>query len=581
MNRKRISVDELLIQFNNRSKLSELISKYVTLTQRGNSFVGRCPFHEEKTPSFNVNDSKGLYHCFGCKAGGNVITFIQKYKNFSFPETIKYLSNYLGIDFVYEDSEKFNLNTKLYRILNLANDLFVKNLKTNNYAINYLKSRKINLESIDKFQIGFCPNDEKVINYFSDFGISLEDLKKTDLFINKEDNNFFGRFKERITFPIFNYSNKIVAFGARSLGASKIKYINSQESSIFKKSEILFGLTQNYEVIKKNRELILVEGYMDVISMYQNNFKCALSSMGTSLSSNQINKLWNLVDVPFVCFDGDQAGQESSKKIALKILEFLSPGKSFKFIVLPSEYDPDSFFNKNNYQKFKSFKDNSIGLAEFLWKIIIESFNDFSPEFVAKIDETIRSYSNKIKNKSVSTEYFKFLMNKKKKFLWEKNSLTNQGSKAYFQKVQGHINEKLLVVYAFYEIEIFLSLMEDIVKVRLDNQNLETIKKNILTVISLENESKEDIVEKLKNKYSSIIEKLDNLYQTHLKVLNKSEKTKLFSQILNNLKLPDLLKEKEKLKKAITDSTDKSEISRMIGEYNLLIEEINVIKKKS
>ena len=315
--------------------------------------------------------------------------------------------------------------------------------------------------------------------------------------------------------------------------------------------------------------------------MYQNNFKCALSSMGTSLSSNQINKLWNLVDVPFVCFDGDQAGQESSKKIALKILEFLSPGKSFKFIVLPSEYDPDSFFNKNNYQKFKSFKDNSIGLADFLWKIIIESFNDFSPEFIAKIDETIRFYSNKIKNKSVSTEYFKFLMNKKKKFLWEKNSLTNQGSKAYFQKVQGHINEKLLVVYAFYEIEIFLSLMEDIVKVRLNNQNLETIKKNILAVISLENESKEDIVEKLKNKYSSIIEKLDNLYKTHLKVLNKSEKIKLFSQILNNLKLPDLLKEKEKLKKAITDSTDKGEISRMIGEYNLLIDEINIIKKKS
>ena len=124
-------------------------------------------------------------------------------------------------------------------------------------------------------------------------------------------------------------------------------------------------------------------------------------------------------------------------------------------------------------------------------------------------------------------------------------------------------------------------MMEDIVKVRLDNQNLETIKKNILTVISLENESKEDIVEKLKNKYSSIIEKLDNLYKTHLKVLNKSEKIKLFSQILNNLKLPDLLKEKEKLKKTITDSTDKDEISRMISEYNLLIDEINVIKKKS
>ncbi len=581
MKRKRISIEELLIQFNNRSKLSELISKYVTLTQRGNSFVGKCPFHDEKTPSFNVNDSKGLYHCFGCKEGGNVITFIQKFKNFSFPETIKYLSNYLGIEFAYQDSEKFDLNNKLYRISNLANDLFTKNLKTNNYALNYLKSRKIDIESINKFQIGFCPDEEKIINYFSDFGISLEDLKKTDLFIHKEDKNFFGRFKGRITFPIFNYSNKIVAFGARSLGTSKIKYINSQESSIFKKSEILFGLNQNHEVIKKNKELILVEGYMDVISMYQNNFRCALSSMGTSLSSNQIYKLWNLVDVPFICFDGDKAGQESSKKIALKILEFLSPGKSFKFIVLPSEYDPDSFFNKNDFQKFKSLKDTSISLADFLWKIIIESFNDFSPEFIAKIDETIRFYSNKIKNKSVSSEYFRFLMNKKNKFLWNKNSLKNQESKIHFQKVQGHINEKLLVVYAFFEIEIFLSMMKDIVKVKLDNQNLDTIKNEILKVFSSENESKENIVEKLKNKYYSIIGRLDKLYQTHLRVLNKSEKIKLLSQILNNLKLPNLLKEKEKLKKTITDTTDKDEISRMIGEYNLLINEINEIKKKS
>ena len=159
--------------------------------------------------------------------------------------------------------------------------------------------------------------------------------------------------------------------------------------------------------------------------------------------------------------------------------------------------------------------------------------------------------------------------------------MTYQTSKIYFQKVQGHINEKLLVVYAFFEIEIFLSMMEDIVKIKLDNHNLEKIKIDILTIISSVDEHKENIGDKLKNKYSSIIDKLNNLYQTHLKVLDKSEKIKLFVQILNNLKLPDLLKEKEKLKKMITTANDKDHTSRMINEYNILIKEINVIKKKS
>ena len=172
-------------------------------------------------------------------------------------------------------------------------------------------------------------------------------------------------------------------------------------------------------------------------------------------------------------------------------------------------------------------------------------------------------------------------MNKKNKFLWEKNSLKNNELKSNFQKAQGHINEKLLIVYAFFETEIFLSMIEDVVKVNLSNENLETIKKDIFTVTSSENDSQNNIIQKLKIKYSSIIDKLNNLHKTHLRVLDKSEKTKLFTQILNNLKLPELIKEKEQLKKMITDSTDHNEVSKMIDHYNLLIGEINVIKKKS
>ena len=161
--------------------------------------------------------------------------------------------------------------------------------------------------------------------------------------IKNKNDNFFGRFRDRITFPIFNYQNKISGFGGRTINNSKIKYINSQESEIFKKSEILFGLTQNLDQIRENKEIILVEGYLDVISLYQRNIKCCLSPMGTTLSVNQLTKLWNLCDVPFICFDGDNAGRVASKNISEKILEFLEPGKSFKFINLPDSEDPDSF----------------------------------------------------------------------------------------------------------------------------------------------------------------------------------------------------------------------------------------------
>ena len=184
-----------------------------------------------------------------------------------------------------------------------------------------------------------------MIDFLQEKGFDLDEIKKTDLLIKNNENKFFGRFRNRLIFPIFNFSEKVVGFGGRDINNnSKIKYINSQESEIFKKSEILFGLKQNNESIRQNKTIILVEGYMDVISMAENDVKFAVASLGTTLSKTQILKMWNYSNVPYVCFDGDEAGRESSKRIAVKILEFLVPGKSFKFIKLPENYDPDSFF---------------------------------------------------------------------------------------------------------------------------------------------------------------------------------------------------------------------------------------------
>ena len=251
----------------------------------------------------------------------------------------------------------------------------------------------------------------------------MDEIKKTDLLIKNNDNKFFGRFRNRLIFPIFNFSDKVVGFGGREIqNNSKIKYINSQESEIFKKSEILYGLKQNRENIRKNKTIILVEGYMDVISMAENDVKLAVASMGTTLSKTQILKMWNFSSIPYICFDGDEAGRKSSKIIAAKILEFLIPGKSFKFIKLPENYDPDSFFKKWDKRHFEELIKKSYDLSDLIWQVILESIEKPTPEFIALIDEKIKYYSSRISNKTVSEEYYRFFMKKKSDFVWNLKS---------------------------------------------------------------------------------------------------------------------------------------------------------------
>lgn len=393
MIRKNLSVDEILNEFNNKSRLSDLISKYVQLTPRGNSFIGKCPFHNEKTPSFNVSDEKGLFHCFGCKVGGNAITFLMKYKNLSFKEAINELSIFAGLNINFQSSSDLKKKNDLLSLFFETNVFFKDSLKLNKRAYQYISSRIKNNDVISNFEIGYCPSDEELIKFLDQKGFGLEEIKKTDLLIRNSQNQYFGRFKNRLIFPIFNFSEKIVGFGGREInGNSKIKYINSQESEIFKKSEILFGLKQNQESIRKNKIIILVEGYMDVISLAENDINLAVASMGTSLSKTQILKMWNFCNIPYICFDGDEAGRNSSKIIATKILEFLVPGKSFKFIRLPENYDPDSFLKKWNKKAFDDLMNKSYDLSDLIWQIILESIGKTTPEFIALLDEKIRFY---------------------------------------------------------------------------------------------------------------------------------------------------------------------------------------------
>ena len=580
MIRKNLSVDEILNEFNNKSRLSDLISKYVQLTPRGNSFIGKCPFHNEKTPSFNVSDEKGLFHCFGCKVGGNAITFLMKYKNLSFKEAINELSIFAGLNINFQSSSDLKKKNDLLSLFFEANVFFKDSLKLNKGAYQYISSRIKNNDVISNFEIGYCPSDEELIKFLDQKGFGLEEIKKTDLLIRNSQNQYFGRFKNRLIFPIFNFSEKIVGFGGREInGNSKIKYINSQESEIFKKSEILFGLKQNQESIRKNKIIILVEGYMDVISLAENDINLAVASMGTSLSKTQILKMWNLSNIPYICFDGDEAGRNSSKIIATKILEFLVPGKSFKFIRLPENYDPDSFLKKWNKKAFDDLMNKSYDLSDLIWQIILESIGKTTPEFIALLDEKIRFYSSKISNKKVSDEYYRFLIKKKNDYLWNIKS-KKRFKKFTKEKIQEFINEKLIIIFILFETKLVQKHLEEISEIKFQNSDLNKTKDFFFRKIYLENlKVDSDLLKNLKNNFFSK-EEVDSLKKTHIANLNENEKAIFLKQILTNLKLPELQNEVNRLKELISNTNDNKKQTDLIIKYNKILHEIKIIKNK-
>ena len=272
------------------------------------------------------------------------------------------------------------------------------------------------------------PNDEQLKKFLLNMNFDPEQIKSSGLFIkSNRDKNYFGRFRDRVLFPIYNFSENIIGFGERTFVNSKIKYINSPESIFFKKSENLFGFKQNVESIKNLKEIIIVEGYLDVISLNSKKIFNSVATLGTSLSENQILRAWNYSNNPILCFDGDEAGLNAMEKVAFKILNFLKPGKSVRFLELPEEMDPDNFINLKGKEQFIELKNKSKTLSNFIWQIILKQCGADTPENIALMDEKIIKISNQIKHKNLSLEYLRFLRNKKNEFFGNKRITSSRG----------------------------------------------------------------------------------------------------------------------------------------------------------
>lgn len=360
--------DSLLEDIKARVDIVDFISSYVQLKKAGQNWKGLCPFHSEKTPSFTVNQAKQIFHCFGCGLGGDVISFVSKHDNLSFNESVNLLAKKAGITLAFNRTDKKTLekNEQIRNAVHEAMDYFIKCLGSSAQARDYMRQRGLNKDSIELFKLGYAPAGwHNLLKHLRNAGYMDPIIKEAGLAV-QGDKGLYDIFRERIIFPIAGISGSIIAFGGRAFGDAMPKYINSPETTLFKKSETLFGLYTAKEEIIKNEFVIIVEGYTDVIICHQYGFRNVVAPLGTSLTAAHINRLRTLTRKAVIVFDADQAGMTAAKR-ALKLIcqnDFRA-----KILLLPDNEDPDSYLRKNGSSSFNELIEKSKSMIDFLLNV--------------------------------------------------------------------------------------------------------------------------------------------------------------------------------------------------------------------
>ncbi len=387
------------------NNIVDVIEEFLPLKKAGSNYSANCPFHKEKTPSFIVSPDKQMFHCFGCGESGDSISFLTKYKNYTFVEAAEYLAKKAGIVLEQTNSsakynEKKQLADRLYKINRDAAIYFYKNLKKCPDVVNYLNSRKIDINVIKKFGIGYAINQwDNLLKYLTGKGYTEEYILKTGLIIKSQKNNsYYDRFRNRVMFPIFDIKGRIIGFGGRVLDDSLPKYLNSPETLIFNKGYNLYGLNLAREAVK-DKSFILVEGYMDVIKMHTYGYNTAVAALGTSLTDNQIKLMKRYSKNFYVSFDSDNAGQ----KAALKAMNmFKRNSLDAKVIIMKDAKDPDEYLNKFGKINFDKLIENSLdyySFLEFHYKEIYE--NSDKVEYINKFFDNIANVTSEIEKELI------------------------------------------------------------------------------------------------------------------------------------------------------------------------------------
>ena len=391
--------DELIDEIRNKNDIVDVISQYVTLKRSGRNFFGLCPFHNEKSPSFSVSPDKQIFHCFGCGVGGNVFHFLQKIENISFLEALEQLASQAGVDLPTSDNDLDNkiieLKSKVYKINEIAAKFYHERLykPESKEAQEYIKKRKLDNRTLKNFLIGYSGNFNELYLELKKHGFSDEEILASSLVNKNENGKFIDRFRKRLMFPIQDTRDRFIAFGGRVLDDSKPKYINSPENIVYHKGRHLFGLN----VAKKNqiKKLIIVEGYMDAISLHQRGISNVVASLGTAMTEQQGRLLRKSSEQIVIGYDADGAGQAATLR-GLEILQNL--GCDIRILQIYGAKDPDEFVTKYGPERFEKCVESAISLVEYKIKTLkqnlsLENVND-KIKFLNEIAKVLSKVTN-------------------------------------------------------------------------------------------------------------------------------------------------------------------------------------------
>ena len=581
---------EYLDEIKLRLKVSQVVGKTVQLKKRGKEFIGLSPFKNEKSPSFTVNDEKEFYHCFSSGEHGNIFDFLMKTKSIGFGEAVKTLAAEAGIqpfrfsNFDKKKDSRFQTYKNIFKdYSNFFNlELFSKN---NKEAFDYLLKRGLNKNIIEEFKLGYVPWKN---NFYEDLlkKYSEDEINLTGLYYkNDKTGNYVDRFNSRIIFPVNNITGDTIAFGGRIIRESKLaKYINSPETEFYKKGNMIFNLDKAKNLRSETDEVLIVEGYMDVVSVYASGIKNVISNSGTALTERQISLIWKFFSEPIICLDGDESGQKAALRIAEKLFSLINEKNKIYFSIMPDGTDPDDFIKLNGGKGLKELLKKKEIIQSFIWNYHLGKIDQSNPYEISKFEKEIKKLSYSILDETLKKYVLEDFLEKIRKLTPIQTSRQNYRYTNYKKKENYQILKETKILHQkridlskiqiiefsilflmMNYIQTTLNKLEELSQVKFLSEKNEKFKNTIMNEL-LKGGDKEAINSKIKLEYIKIIDEINE--NSNIQIIVKGKKdddiSNLFDELIEEHKEQNNLKKIESLEQKLINNLDENSYSELI-----------------